>query len=170
MDNIKEIILSILGTALPLIITIITIIIKNIKNNKVKKGLIISQFFLQEVAKYVKKAETLDHATGKEKKEFVMNNVNKIAIDNKIPFDHLKVSAMIEDLIGFSKKVNAKIQDINLEEYKQSTTLNQEEIRPILEDNNTTNINKAVAKKDKKVNVNVNVEVKDSKKNANKDK
>lgn len=112
MENLN-IILSIAGTALGLLITTLTFLSKFIKSAKAKK-------FTEHLAQignmilpYIEEAENFVHFTGEEKKQFVMTKANQFAIDNKIKFDCAAVSKKIDELVSLTKKVNANGKKIN---------------------------------------------------------
>lgn len=58
---------------------------------------------------YIEKAEKFVNYTGEEKKEYVMTQVNRYALENGIKFDYNVVSSKIEEYIELSKEVNAKL-------------------------------------------------------------
>lgn len=110
MENL-QIILSVAGTALGLLITTATFLLKFIKSTKAKKILESVIKIGNAVTPCVEKAETFLNYTGAEKKNFVMTEAAKFAIAHKIPFDEKLVSDKIEELVKLTKSVNAREQD-----------------------------------------------------------
>lgn len=112
MENLN-IILSISGTALGLLITTITFFSQFIKSVKAKK-------FTENITKignvilpYIEEAETFLNFTGEEKKQYVMTKANQYAIENGIKFDAAAVNAKIEELVSLTKKVNTSGKHAN---------------------------------------------------------
>lgn len=110
MENL-EIILSIAGTAVGLLITTVTFLLKFINNAKAKKILEGVAKIGNAVLPYIKEAETFVNYSGIEKKEYVMTKANQFAIDNGIDFDFDLVSDKIEELVLLTKKVNSRSKD-----------------------------------------------------------
>lgn len=107
MENL-EIIISVAGTALGLLVTTVTFLSKFIKNAKGKK---VAENIIKignAMIPYIQEAETFLNYSGEEKKQYVMTKANQFAIDNNIPFDAEAVSDKIEELIGLTKQVNVK--------------------------------------------------------------
>ncbi len=105
MENLN-IMISVAGTAVGLLITTITFLSKFIKSAKAKH-------FTENLAKignailpFIEEAETFLHFSGEEKKQFVMTKANQFAIDNGINFDAVAVSEKIEELVSLTHKVN----------------------------------------------------------------
>lgn len=111
MENI-QIILSVGGTALGLLITTITFLTKFIKNLKVKKVMDSVIKIGNAVLPFIQKAEEFTAYTGEEKKEYVMTKANQFAIENGIKFDKELVSQKIEELVAMSNNVNVKKKEI----------------------------------------------------------
>ena len=107
MENL-EIILSVAGTALGLLVTTVTFLTKFIKNAKAKKVAENIVKIGNAMIPYIQEAETFLNYSGEEKKQYVMTKANQFAIDNNIPFDAEAVSDKIEELIGLTKQVNVK--------------------------------------------------------------
>lgn len=106
-------ILSVAGTALGLLITTITFLLKFINNAKAKK---IAENIIKignAVLPYIKEAETFANYNGAEKKEYVMTKANQFAIANGIDFDADAVAVKIEELVKLTKSVNAREKDKN---------------------------------------------------------
>lgn len=107
MENL-EIIISVAGAALGLLVTTVTFLSKFIKNAKGKK---VAENIIKignAMIPYIQEAETFLNYSGEEKKQYVMTKANQFAIDNNIPFDAEAVSDKIEELIGLTKQVNVK--------------------------------------------------------------
>lgn len=108
-----EIILSLGGTVISFIITLIVVIIKLIKWKKNYKSLEEEKELYDLVDDLMSIAETYNNYLGKEKKEYVMTKLNQFAIENEIDFDKEKVDERIEKLIKLSKNVNYKKTNTN---------------------------------------------------------
>lgn len=107
MENV-EWILSIVGTALSLLIVCISFLIKLVQTMKARKKEHRQATLLDAVAPIVEIAESFTNYSGAEKKEYVLTNVNRFAIENGIEFDAELVSKKIEQLIELSKQVNKR--------------------------------------------------------------
>ena len=110
MQNL-EIIISLASTALGLIITALTFLIKFIKNAKAKKIVEQTVKLCDAILPYIKKAETFIHYSGEEKKEYVMTKVSQYARENDLKFDEGMISQKIEEIIALTKEVNAKTKN-----------------------------------------------------------
>ena len=108
-----EIILSLGGTVISFIITLIVVIIKLIKWKKIYKSLEEEKELYDLVDDLMSIAETYNNYLGKEKKEYVITKLNQFAIENEIDFDKEKVDERIEKLIKLSKNVNYKKTNTN---------------------------------------------------------
>lgn len=111
MENL-EIIISVAGAALGLLVTTVTFLSKFIRNAKGKK---IAENIIKignAMIPYIQEAETFLNYSGEEKKQYVMTKANQFAIDNNIPFDAEAVSDKIEELIGLTKQVNVKTSSV----------------------------------------------------------
>lgn len=108
-----EIILSLGGTVISFIITLIVVIIKLIKWKKNYKSLEEEKELYDLVDDLMSIAETYNNYLGKEKKEYVITKLNQFAIENEIDFDKEKVDERIEKLIKLSKNVNYKKTNTN---------------------------------------------------------
>lgn len=107
MENLP-VILSTIATAVGLLITTLTFLLKFIKSAKAKK---IAENIIaigNAIIPYVEQAETFVNYSGAEKKEFVMTKANQFAINNDIDFDAGLVSTKIEELVKLSKEVNSR--------------------------------------------------------------
>lgn len=102
-----EIIFSMIGTGLGILITILTFIIKLSKNTKVRKNAEKMLALTSQVSAFVKEAEEFTHYTGAEKKNYVLTKMNQYSIDHNIKYDEEYVSDKIEELIDTTKQVNA---------------------------------------------------------------
>ena len=110
MQNL-ETILAVTATAVGLLITAVTFLMKFLKSGKAKKA---AEGILQisnAVLPYIKQAEELINYSGEEKKDFVMAKANQFAAEIGVPFDAEQVSAKIEELILLTKTVNERPQD-----------------------------------------------------------
>ena len=107
MENL-QIILSIAGTAVGLLITTITFFAKFITNAKAKK---LAENIIKigdAMVPYIEQAEAFAHYDGVEKKEYVMTKANQFAIENGIAFNTVDVSKKIEELVTLTKQVNKR--------------------------------------------------------------
>jgi len=107
MENL-EIILSLIGTTLGLAITVLTFIIRSVRNSKVKKSLEQAVKIGNAVLPFVREAEKFTSFSGAEKKAYVMTKANQFAIQNKILFSEELVSQKVEELVELTKQVNVK--------------------------------------------------------------
>lgn len=107
MENF-EVILSLIGTSMSLLVACIVFLIKLIKSVRFKKIKQNLDLLLEAVAPIVEIAEGYANFSGEEKKEYVLTKVNQFAIENGIAFDTKLISDKIEDLIALSKKVNSR--------------------------------------------------------------
>lgn len=105
MENL-EIILSVAGTALGLLVTTVTFLTKFIKNAKAKKAAENIVDISNAIIGYIEEAETFLNYSGEEKKQYVMTKANQFAIESGIKFDAESVSAKVEELVGMTKQVN----------------------------------------------------------------
>ena len=105
-----EIILSLAGTILGLLITVLTFWVKMINNSKAKKIAEEAIRIGNSVLPYIKEAEKFVSYSGEEKKAYVMTKANQFAIENNIPFNEEKVSEKIEELVELTRQVNTKIE------------------------------------------------------------
>ncbi len=103
-----ELILSLAGTALGLLVTAMTFIVKFCKSAKAKKIAEQTIEIANAVLPYIKEAEKFVSYSGEEKKEYVMTKANRYAIENGIAFDEEAVSAKVEELISLTRQVNAR--------------------------------------------------------------
>lgn len=108
MENLK-LLLSFAVTALGLLISTLTFLTKSIGNAKAKKKANELLELCNVLLPYIEKAEKFVNYTGEEKKEYVMTQVNRYALENGIKFDYNVVSSKIEEYIELSKEVNAKL-------------------------------------------------------------
>lgn len=108
MEHLK-LLLSFAVTVLGLLISTLTFLIKSIGNAKAKKKANELLELCNVLLPYIEKAEKFANYTGEEKKEYVMTQVNRYALENGIKFDYNIVSSKIEEYIELSKEVNAKL-------------------------------------------------------------
>lgn len=111
METIYQII-TIVSVAVPLLITALTFILKFIGTAKSKKLAENIQKIGDAVIPFIKKAEEFTHYTGLEKKEFVMTQATKFAVENGIKFNAEDISNKIEELVKLTKEVNGRPKDI----------------------------------------------------------
>lgn len=113
MENIKnwEMLLSVLGTILSLLLTCLICFVKIARSSKQRKAIKDNIALLDAVAPLMEIAETFTHYTGAEKKEYVLTKINQFAIENGLQFNAEEVSAKIEELIKLSLEVNAKVKE-----------------------------------------------------------
>lgn len=103
-----EFVLSMIGTILGMVITILTFIIKLSKSKKVRKTAEEMLVVSNKLCEYVEIAEGFKNYTGEEKKNFVLTKMNQYSIDNNIKFDSNYIIEKLESLIETTKKVNVK--------------------------------------------------------------
>ena len=108
MEHLK-LLLSFAVTVLGLLISTLTFLIKSIDNAKARKKASELLELCNALLPYMEKAEKFVNYTGEEKKEYVMTQVNRYALENGIKFDYNVVSSKIEEYIELSKEVNAKL-------------------------------------------------------------
>ena len=107
MENI-QLILSLAGTALSLLVACVTFVIKlvgSIRRRVKEEG---AAALMNAVAPIVEIAEGFTSYSGAEKKEYVLTKVNQYAIENSIEFDAQSVSDKIEQLVELSRQVNRR--------------------------------------------------------------
>ena len=107
MENF-EVVLSLAGTALSLLITSIIFVVRLVKAVREKRNMQSSSFLYETVARLMEIAENFSNYSGEEKKQFVLTKVNQFAIENGLKFDAETTAAQVEKLIELSKKINAK--------------------------------------------------------------
>lgn len=107
MENL-EVILSLAGTALSLLVACVTFIVKFVRSihKRVKEQG--TTALLEAVIPIVEIAEGFADYSGAEKKEYVLTKVNQYAIENRIEFDAEAVSDKIEQLVELSRQVNKR--------------------------------------------------------------
>ena len=105
--EIKEIIAVILS----LIVGTIVLIIKLIKNVKLKVTAINLNDLEKVISDYICTAEAFLNYSGAEKKEWVKTKVNQYAIENRIVYNENVTNEVIENLIRLSKIVNKREKD-----------------------------------------------------------
>lgn len=110
MDTL-EFIITIVSAAVPLLIAFLTFLVKFIKNEKAKKVLNCTLKLAETIQPLIVEAEKFTHFSGEEKKQYVLTKANQFAIDHKLKFDQEKVSAMIDELVETTKKVNMRDKD-----------------------------------------------------------
>ena len=118
MENI-QIILSIAGAALGLLVTTITFLTKLIRaiktrnkeaaKNLLTQGVIAAVQFAEQI-----KSKTGSALTGEAKKSIALNETKSFCAQHKIKFDEESVSEMIEEVVALTKAVNAPKGSSNL--------------------------------------------------------
>ena len=119
MENL-ELILSLAGTCVGLIIAIATVIVKYVGSTKARKTAERTIEICNAILPYIEQAETYVHYSGEEKKEYVMTKANQYAIENGIVFNKQAVSAKVEELVELTKEVNARDNDKTITESGES--------------------------------------------------
>lgn len=107
MENL-EIILSVSGAALGLLVTTVTFLSKFIKSAKAKK---VAENIIEisnAMIPYIEQAETYLNFSGEEKKEYVMTKANRFAIERGMKFDADAVSDKVEELVALTNQVNTR--------------------------------------------------------------
>lgn len=115
MTETVKIILSCIGAFLTLISLIAGFLTKILKDAKKRKRAEQLTFFTEKAQEYVVLAEKFLNYAGSEKKEYVTTKINQECITNKIKFDPVKVSEVIEEIVKITKQVNKRDKD-NVEE------------------------------------------------------
>ena len=106
MEKLKYII-TLASSVLPLVIAMLTFIIKFIRTAKMKKSLELTQ----TLQTFIVDAEKFINYNGEEKKEYVMTRANQFAIEHSMKFDGDSISALIDRIVNVTKQVNARPQD-----------------------------------------------------------
>lgn len=106
-----EFVLSMIGTILGMVVTILTFVIKLSKSKKVRRTAEEMLVVSNKLCEYVEEAEGFKNYTGDEKRNFVLTKMNQFSIDNNIKFDSNYIIEKIESLIATTKKVNVKSED-----------------------------------------------------------
>ena len=115
MENL-ELILSLAGACVGLIVTVATLIFKYAGSAKARKAAEQTMEICNAILPYIEQAESYVHYSGEEKKEYVMTKANWYAIENNIAFDEDVVSEKVEELITLSKEVNAAKSEASVSE------------------------------------------------------
>lgn len=108
-----EIILSIAGTALGLLITTLTFIAKFVTNARAKKTIENTVKIGNAILPYIQEAEKFINYSGAEKKQYVLTKATQFALDNNIKLDIGLVEEKIEEIVTATKLVNAREKDKN---------------------------------------------------------
>lgn len=114
MENI-ELIFSLIGTCIGLIITLATIIGKYVSNKKTKRLAEQTIEICNAILPYIEQAESYIAYSGQEKKEYVMTKANQYAIEKGIAFDESAISEKVEELLELTKTVNAHEKRVKTE-------------------------------------------------------
>jgi len=126
MQNLPTII-SISCTALGLLVTAITFIVRFIKSLKEKRLAQDTLKICEALKGFVASAEKFLNYSANEKKEFALTKANQFAIDNKMAFNAAFIGGKIEELIRLSKEVNVRDKDrfnFNHNNFNNSNNLN----------------------------------------------
>ena len=119
MENL-ELILSLAGACVGLIVTVATLIFKYAGSAKARKAAEQTIEICNAILPYIEQAESYVHYSGEEKKEYVMTKANQYAIENGIAFNKQAVSAKVEELVELTKEVNARDSDKTMIEVEKS--------------------------------------------------
>lgn len=116
MENL-ELILSVAGTALGLLITTITFLSKFIKNAKLKKAAESAVKMLDFANKVVADVEVLKaksngQLTSETKKAIALNAFEALCVKAGVVYDGAVADKLIEDVVTLTKTVNARDKDI----------------------------------------------------------
>lgn len=114
MENI-ELIFSLIGTCIGLIITLATIIGKYVSSKKAKRLAEQTIEICNAILPYIEQAESYIAYSGQEKKEYVMTKANRYAIEKGIAFDESAISEKVEELLELTKTVNAHEKRVKTE-------------------------------------------------------
>ena len=109
MENI-QLIISLSGTVLGLIVTTATFIVKFIKNTKAKKAAESAIAICTAILPYIEQAETFINYSGAEKKAYVMTKARGYAIERGIKLDEDYIDGKIEELVKLTKEVNVNAE------------------------------------------------------------
>lgn len=107
MEDLK-IILSITTSIMVILSTILTLLVKAIKNNKTKKTLQGVLSCTNQLIPLIQEAERFINYTGEEKKEYVITRINKYMKENNIKMCDDELSNKIDELVLLTKNVNYK--------------------------------------------------------------
>lgn len=102
-----EVFLSLLGTFLGFLISVLTLVLKLSKNKKVRKTAEQMLAISETLNTFILEAEQFKNYTGEEKKNYVLTKINQFSIENKIKFSPDIISDKIEEIISLTKNVNA---------------------------------------------------------------
>ncbi|MDR0850849.1 MAG: hypothetical protein LBN07_05260 [Christensenellaceae bacterium] len=105
-----EVILSMSGTILGLLITVFTFIAKTVSNSKAKRVAEQAIKIGNAVLPFIKEAKKFTAYTGEEKKAYVMTKASQFALKNDIPFKEDQVSEKVEELVELTRKVNVRMK------------------------------------------------------------
>ena len=114
MENI-ELIFSLIGTCIGLIITLATIIGKYVSNKKTKRLAEQTIEICNAILPYIEQAESYIAYSGQEKKEYVMTKANQYAIEKGIAFDESVISEKVEEILELTKTVNVHEKRVKTE-------------------------------------------------------
>lgn len=99
-------ILSIASIVIYLVLIVLTVIIKRCTNSKTKQTAQTTYDIVKTIQQLIIKAETHIGYTGVDKFDFVMTNLDKYLIENKLTLDTETKTNLIENEIVLSNNVN----------------------------------------------------------------
>lgn len=111
LENLSTI-LSVAGTAIGLLITTVTFLMKFVKSSKAKKSAENIIKVGSAIEQFIVEAEKFTHYSGAEKKAYVMSLATSFAVKNGIDVDDSVISDKIEEIVALSKKVNPRLEDV----------------------------------------------------------
>ena len=103
-----EVILSLVGTVLSLLVACITFLVKLVRSLKAKTAAERKQVLFSVIMQLVETAEGLPDISGSEKKTYVLTQANRVSNELGIEFDAAEVAEQVEELIKLTKHVNLK--------------------------------------------------------------
>jgi len=130
--NELEILISLAGTILGLVLTVVTFIVKWVRSARARRGLEQAVKIGNAVQAFIREAEKFTAFSGEQKKAFVMTKANQFAIDNRIAFRENQISNKIEELVALTRQVNFRdstVRKIEKPEIKTEEP-NAEEVEP----------------------------------------
>lgn len=107
MEN-MQMVIALITSAAVFIGTVSGFVIGLVKAIKGKTLAVGKVSVAEELFRLVEEAEAMLGKSGEEKKDFVLNKINEFAVNNKLPFDKDSVSAAIDNIVAFTKKINVK--------------------------------------------------------------
>ena len=107
MENLSEII-TWFGSVLALLIIILTLLYKLTGSKKLLKIKEFLESLNYKTIHYIEQAEEFEDKKGSEKKSWVINKLKELSKNVGIEIDDIFIDNLIERMIEFSKKVNAR--------------------------------------------------------------